>query len=659
MRSRSLVPELIALCSLRLVYDMPEPSQQDHRTYPRNKTFRRLTSQLAACCVALTLSPIAQSQDYALTKLPTLGGSLTRGFGVNDQGQVVGVSNLSDGNSHAFLWSRIGGIKDLGTINGPSSVAYGINQAGQVVGQSDAGTFGHAFLWTEADGMQDLGSLGAYSAGAAINNKGEVLGYSETGNGFEVHAFLWTKDTGMHDLDLLGATFGGSVAGINDTGKITGTASAGNGSVHAFTWTEAEGMRDLGTLGGPNSHATGINNSDQVTGFSDTPSGVQHAFLWTRASGMMDLGTLPQFGYSAALAINDSGEVVGSTWQPNAGGSAFRWSQSQGMKPIGPFGKLVLTDGNDVNQAAVILASRYVGVGYSSYVLSPLMNTTLSSSANPSRVGVPIELKVMVTSAIAGPPPDGQKVTITDGKAILAVLPLTAGLAALNTSSLARGTHALQATYPGDSNHMSDKSAILQQVVARYPTSVSLTSSLNPSRFGQAVTWTIRAQSTSNVAATGNVTIRWPHDGQIRSIGVAPLDANGVATLTRSNLNAATYPLVAFYVGDALNDASTSTVLSQAVLQTTSAAIIRPSSNPSLAGQSVTFTATITSPTVTANGPVTFTAGSTVLGTAQLSGGKAKLTVSTLPVGQTVVSVRYFGDSNITGSTAALTQTVK
>jgi hypothetical protein len=52
------------------------------------------------------------------------------------------------------------------------------------------------------------------------------------------------------------------------------------------------------------------------------------------------------------------------------------------------------------------------------------------------------------------------------------------------------------------------------------------------------------------------------------------------------------------------------------------------SPNPSTQGQAVIFTATISSPTVIPAGPVTFTAGKTVLGTAQLSGGKTKLTIS-------------------------------
>jgi hypothetical protein len=100
-------------------------------------------------------------------------------------------------------------------------------------------------------------------------------------------------------------------------------------------------------------------------------------------------------------------------------------------------------------------------------------------------------------------------------------------------------------------------------------------------------------------------------------------------------------------------------VLNQVVLQATSAAKLTSSLNPSAQGQAVTFTATISSPTVKPTGPVTFMVGKTVLGTAQLSGGKATLTISSLPVGSTKVTATYHGNSNISKSSASVIQTVR
>lgn len=186
------------------------------------------------------------------------------------------------------------------------------------------------------------------------------------------------------------------------------------------------------------------------------------------------------------------------------------------------------------------------------------------------------------------------------------------------------------------------------------PTTTTLSSSLNPSVYGQTVTWTATVTTTGSVPPTGKVNFTW----SIYTIGSATLNASGVATLTKSNLNADTYPLTAVYVGDPSNLRSTSSVVSQVVTQATSSAKLSSSPNPSEPGQAVTFTATITSPTAKPTGPVTFTVGKTVLGTAQLIGGKAKFTTTTLAAGSTTVTATFDGDSDITASSASVTQIV-
>jgi len=190
-------------------------------------------------------------------------------------------------------------------------------------------------------------------------------------------------------------------------------------------------------------------------------------------------------------------------------------------------------------------------------------------------------------------------------------------------------------------------------------TTTTLTSSLNPSIYGQTVALSATVKPAGSLVPTGNVVFGWSDGGQFRTIGTVPLNASGIAMLTRSNLNADIYPLTAVYSGDAHNAGSTSAVLNQVIQETTSAATLMSSLNPSTLGEAVTFTATITSPTVKPTGPVTFTAGNTALGTAQLSNGKATLTTSSLPVGSTTVKATYLGDSNITGSSASVTQTVQ
>ena len=193
----------------------------------------------------------------------------------------------------------------------------------------------------------------------------------------------------------------------------------------------------------------------------------------------------------------------------------------------------------------------------------------------------------------------------------------------------------------------------------RSPTATTIASSLNPSIYGQKVTLTAAVTTTGPVAPTGTVVFMWKYFTTTYTIGTATLNSAGVATLNRSNLNADPYPMIAVYRGDTNNLSSTSTVLNQTVLQTTSQATITSSLNPSTVGQPVTFEAKFTSPTVIPSGPVTFKAGTTVLGTAQLAGGKATWTTSTLPAGSTIVKVTYDGNSNIKGSSASVTETVQ
>src|SRR5438045_3542723 len=64
--------------------------------------------------------------------------------------------------------------------------------------------------------------------------------------------------------------------------------------------------------------------------------------------------------------------------------------------------------------------------------------------------------------------------------------------------------------------------------------------------------------------------------------------------------------------------------------------------NPTVYGQSVTFTAIINSPSAT--GSVSFFDGATLLGTGVVLAGSAVLTTSTLSVGFHTISANYSGD---------------
>jgi len=69
---------------------------------------------------------------------------------VNESGQVVGSAYLAANAvfPHAFSWSRMTGMIDIGTLGGAASFAYAVNNGGLVVGASygPSSTF-RATMW--------------------------------------------------------------------------------------------------------------------------------------------------------------------------------------------------------------------------------------------------------------------------------------------------------------------------------------------------------------------------------------------------------------------------------------------------------------------------------------------------------------------------------
>jgi probable HAF family extracellular repeat protein len=289
-------------------------------------------------------STFAQAQ-YQIIDLGTLSGfPESEAIAINDNGQVIGSSfNYSSNfpDRRAFSWTQAGGMVDIGTLGGSYIQPTALNNNGQVVGFSTTTSnpnIGHAFLWTQAGGMIDLGTLGGnftMSGANAINSSGQVAGYCITSDYSAYRAFFWTQASGMIDLGTLGGNSWSVARAMNDNGQVVGESNNANGKYHAFSWTQEEGMIDLGTLGGTFSCATAVNNKGQVVGYSSIAGDrIIHAFSWTREGGMIDLGTLGNYGNIYAVAVNDNGQAVGYTdWY-----DAFSWTQMSGMVDLGHLG---------------------------------------------------------------------------------------------------------------------------------------------------------------------------------------------------------------------------------------------------------------------------------------------------------------------------------
>jgi probable HAF family extracellular repeat protein len=207
-------------------------------THPR---MIALVAATVAGCLALFMAFVwglvgaspasAASTTYAVKDLGTLGCCSPDVDDINASGQVVGSNFTSTTGTHAFLYEA-GVMNDLGVppdANCSLSRAFGINDSGQVVGESLCAGLRHLFLYSKSTGMKDLGLLpgavaGTNSQAFDINASGQVVGYSGSSAG--EHAFLWADDgdpntIDMKDLGTLGG-FHSYAYGINDSGQVVG-----------------------------------------------------------------------------------------------------------------------------------------------------------------------------------------------------------------------------------------------------------------------------------------------------------------------------------------------------------------------------------------------------------------------------------------------------
>jgi uncharacterized repeat protein (TIGR01451 family) len=117
-------------------------------------------------------------------------------------------------------------------------------------------------------------------------------------------------------------------------------------------------------------------------------------------------------------------------------------------------------------------------------------------------------------------------------------------------------------------------------------------------------------------------------------------------------------PVTDTATASASNATTTSGSATNTIGLTTTSTTLVSSPNPSVVGQAVTFTATVSGSTPT--GTVTFKDGATALGTGTLNGsGVATFTTAALTSGSHAVTAAYGGDPNNTFSTSSvLTQTV-
>ena len=343
---------------------------------------KRTLALATTLLAALTLSARLNAQQhtrYKLIDLGTLGGpnssvpivfyeinGTVGAQAINSQGTVIAVADTSTLDPLCFLDDcfypgtleyRNGAFTDLSALpGGQGSSPNWINDNGAIAGVSLNGQTDsilglpaiHAVAW-RSQAITDLGTLsgGSISAGWAINNRGQVVGFSTNGiadrfsyyylqilgsvGGTQTRAFIWDNQNGMQDLGTLGGP--DSWAGqINNKGQVTGisytsdianadnaTCFPGTPTQDPFFWDRGTGMIDIGSFGGTCGVTNALNSRGQVVGQSYLlGNAIAHAFLWDKNANpqLLDLGTLGGDN-AAGTWINDAGEVVGYADVPN------------------------------------------------------------------------------------------------------------------------------------------------------------------------------------------------------------------------------------------------------------------------------------------------------------------------------------------------------
>jgi probable HAF family extracellular repeat protein len=255
-------------------------------------------------------------------------------------------------------------IRDLGTLGGASE-AVALNERGQVVGWSNVRRSlnpRHAFLWEDGR-MRDLGTLGrdlggdlpSLSAAVAINDRGQIVGNSSVNQNSPVsYAFVWQ---GGRMTALAPGGDDSTADAISERGQVVGWRGddLGYGRGRAFTWHNGA-IRALGVLPGRTySWAHDLNERGEIVGetysVDDEQDGIQvktRAFLW-RSGKLIDLGALPGHRVSSAFAINERGQILGSSWRSadDDVGRGFLW-QAGKFADLGRLQPVALNDRGQV-----------------------------------------------------------------------------------------------------------------------------------------------------------------------------------------------------------------------------------------------------------------------------------------------------------------------
>lgn len=371
-------------------------------------------------------------REYKVRLLGSLGGTSSRGNGINDSGVVSGFSNLATGGRRAAVWriEQSDTPTEIAPLGGRHNSAgwSGMTNSGLVVGitQTDdpqtrpdwsCGAFLPSneytcvgFAWEDGR-VRQLPTLGGENGFAAsANNRRQVVGWSETTlldpsctdtPKPQFLATLWDLATDQ-TIELPPYPGGdrpnstSAATAISDEGHVVGISGDCDQAVgrksarHAVMWRDGD-VIDLGNLGSDtwNTPTAITPRGDIVVGFANAPGADDvnptfRAWLWTErgdiacarlpGTNICDLGTLEPGGSSQAWGVNDRGHVVGTACTPQGYCRAFVWKNGRIRdleKLVGKF-PYQLLNAMDINNLGQVTGRSVVAPGvFQTFVATP------------------------------------------------------------------------------------------------------------------------------------------------------------------------------------------------------------------------------------------------------------------------------------------------
>ena len=349
---------------------------------------------------------------------------------------------------------------------------------------------------------------------------------------------------------------------------------------------------------------------------------------------------------TGTVTFQDGGTSIGTGALSGAGTAILATS----------FGSAVTQTITVVYNGDTNFAGAGTSAGFTQTVNQASTTTTVSSSSNPSVFGQTVTFTATVSAVSPGLGNPTGTVTFSDGGVSVATGLLGVGMASFTTSYSAVSSYTITASYPGDSNYTgSTTTTDFVQTVNPANVTTTVSNASNPSVFGQSVTLTATVSATSPGVGTPTGMVTFEDDGVSIGTGVA---GSIPATLVTSFTSVATHTVTVVYTDDPNFSGSTSVPFSQTVTKasTTMVVTLTATTNPSVTGQSVTWTVTVSAGSPGAGSPtgtVTFRDNGVSVGTGLLSDTTATFTNTFTSATTQTLSAIYSGDNNFLTSTAA------